>query len=127
VIAALPNGLDTALGDNGYRLSGGQRQRLALARAWLRDCPIVVLDEVLQGLDTATARRLRQKLTQWGAQRTMLTITHSLQHLQQMDQIYVLQQGEVVEQGTIQELLAKQDGMFYQMWQLERQQIGVAV
>ncbi len=66
VIAALPEGLDTALGDNGYRLSGGQRQRLALARAWLRDCPIVVLDEIFQGLDVRTASILRRRIAQWG-------------------------------------------------------------
>lgn len=127
VVAALPHGLDTPLGDNGYRLSGGQRQRLALAQAWLRDCPIVVLDEVFQGLDVRTAGILQQRFHQWGQGRTMLYITHSLQHLQQMDCIYVLQQGQIVEQGTAQTLLAQRDSMFYQMWQLERQQIGTAL
>lgn len=126
VVAALPHGLDTPLGDNGYRLSGGQRQRLALARAWLRDCPIVVLDEVFQGLDVRTAKILQQRFHRWGRGRTMLYITHSLQHLQQMDCIYVLQQGQIVEQGTAQTLLAQEDSVFYQMWQLERQQIGAA-
>lgn len=76
VIAALPEGLQTYLGDDGYRLSGGQRQRLALARAWLRDCPVVVLDEVFQGLDSITAGRLRDNLEQWGQGRTMLYISH---------------------------------------------------
>ena len=127
VIAALPESLDTALGDNGYRLSGGQRQRLALARAWLRDCPIVVLDEIFQGLDVRTASILRRRIAQWGKGRTLLYITHSLQNLEQLDCIYVLEQGNLIEQGTAQTLLKQEDGIFYQMWQLERQQIGAAV
>lgn len=127
VIAALPEGLDTALGDNGYRLSGGQRQRLALARAWLRDCPIVVLDEIFQGLDVRTASILRRRIAQWGKGRTLLYITHSLQNLEQLDCIYVLEQGNLIEQGTAQTLLKQEDGIFYQMWQLERQQIGAVV
>ena len=126
VIAALPEGLDTALGDNGYRLSGGQRQRLALARAWLRDCPIVVLDEIFQGLDVRTASILRRRINQWGEGRTLFYITHSLQNLEQLDCIYVLEQGTLIEQGTAQTLLQQEDGIFYQMWQLERQQIGAA-
>lgn len=66
VAATLPDGLDTYIGDNGYRLSGGQRQRVALARAWLRDCPVVILDEIFQGLDTITAAQIRHNLEQWG-------------------------------------------------------------
>jgi len=125
VVAALPQGLDTNLGDNGFRLSGGQRQRLALARLWLRNCPIVVLDELFQGLDTLTAQTLRQHLAEWGKGRTIITITHSLQHLQTMDCVYVLQQGQVVEQGTVDALLKNQNGFFYQMWRLEREQLTV--
>ena len=125
VIAALPEGLQTYLGDDGYRLSGGQRQRLALARAWLRDCPVVVLDEVFQGLDSITAGRLRDNLEQWGQGRTMLYISHSMQHLQKIDRIYVLEKGQIVEQGTADELLHKKNSRFYRMWELERQQIAV--
>lgn len=125
VIAALPEGLQTYLGDDGYRLSGGQRQRLALARAWLQDCPVVVLDEVFQGLDAITAGRLRDNLERWGQGRTMLYITHSMQHLQKMDRIYVLEKGQIVEQGTADELLHKKNSRFYQMWELEQQQIAV--
>lgn len=127
VIAALPEGLDTALGDNGYRLSGGQRQRLALARAWLRDCPIVVLDEIFQGLDVHTASIVQQRIAQWGEKRTIIYITHSLQNLERMDCIYVLEKGKLVEQGTLQTLLEQKKGIFYQMWQLERQQIDAAM
>lgn len=125
VITALPEGLQTYLGDDGYRLSGGQRQRLALARAWLRDCPVVVLDEVFQGLDAITAGRLRDNLERWGQGRTMLYITHSMQHLQKMDRIYVLEKGQIVEQGTADELLHEKNSRFYRMWELERQQIAV--
>ena len=124
VLQALPEGMDTHIGDNGYRLSGGQRQRIALARTWLRDCPIVVLDEIFQGLDGITASVLRQHLQQWSAGRTVIYITHSLQQLQSLDCIYVLQQGNIVEQGKADTLLQRQDSVFYQMWQLERQQIA---
>lgn len=67
VAATLPDGLDTYIGDNGYRLSGGQRQRVALARAWLRDCPVVILDEIFQGLDSITAAQIRHKSGTMGA------------------------------------------------------------
>lgn len=123
VVAALPSGLDTDIGDNGFRLSGGQRQRIALARAWLRDCPFVVLDEIFQGLDAITVEHLRQHLAQWGKNRTIIYITHSLQHLQDLDCIYVLQKGELIEQGTVDDLLQQTHSTFYQMWQIERQQI----
>ena len=119
----MPDGLDTYIGDNGYRLSGGQRQRVALARAWLRDCPVVILDEIFQGLDTITAAQIRQNLEQWGRGRTMIYITHTVQQLQTMEQIYVLQQGVIVEQGTADTLLQQQNSIFYQMWLLERQQL----
>ena len=124
VVTALPDGMDTMLGDNGYRLSGGQRQRLALARIWLRDCPIVILDEIFQGQDAITAEQLRAHLRKWGAGRTLIYITHSLQHLQELDCVYVLQHGDIVEQGTAEVLLQQKDSIFYQMWQLERQQLG---
>ena len=124
VVAALPDGLDTMLGDNGYRFSGGQRQRLALARIWLRACPIVILDEIFQGQDAITAERLRAHLREWGQGRTLIYITHSLQHLQELDCVYVLQHGDIVEQGTAEVLLQQKDSIFYQMWQLERQQLG---
>lgn len=123
VAATLPDGLDTYIGDNGYRLSGGQRQRVALARAWLRDCPVVILDEIFQGLDTITAGQIRRNLEQWGQGRTMIYITHTVQQLQTMEQIYVLQQGVIVEQGTADTLLQQQNSIFHQMWLLERQQL----
>ncbi len=123
VTDALPDGLDTYLGDGGYRLSGGQRQRLSLARAWLRDCPVVVLDELFQGIDPATASVLRAHLEEWSRGRTVIHITHSLSHLQRMDRIYVLQNGTVAEAGTMHELLERR-GLFYQMWRLEREEIG---
>ena len=84
----------------------------------------MVLDEIFQGLDSITASVLRQHLQQWSAGRTVIYITHSLQHLQSLDCIYVLQQGNIVEQGKADTLLQRQDSIFYQMWQLERQQIA---
>ncbi len=97
---------------------------MALARIWLRDCPIVILDEIFQGQDAITAEQLRAHLRKWGAGRTLIYITHSLQHLQELDCVYVLQHGDIVEQGTAEVLLQQKDSIFYQMWQLERQQLG---
>ena len=85
----------------------------------------LVLDEVFQGLDSITAGRLRDNLEQWGQGRTMLYISHSMQHLQKIDRIYVLEKGQIVEQGTADELLHKKNSRFYRMWELERQQIAV--
>ena len=97
---------------------------MALARIWLRACPIVILDEIFQGQDAITAERLRAHLREWGQGRTLIYITHSLQHLQELDCVYVLQHGDIVEQGTAEVLLQQKDSIFYQMWQLERQQLG---
>lgn len=122
VVEDLPQGLETILGENGFRLSGGQRQRIALARLYLQDRPILLLDEAMQGLDNITAKHLTKKLTQWGKEKTIIQITHSLQYLEDVDCIYVLEDGRIVEAGTRQELLVRK-GKFYQMDQLERQRL----
>lgn len=118
VAAALPQGLDTLLGQNGQALSGGQRQRIALARVFLKDAPFLVLDEPTVGLDAITEQEIMATLQAVMGGRTTLWVTHRLQGLEAVDFILVLDEGRIVEQGTQDELLAKR-GIFYRLWQLQ--------
>ena len=118
-VRSLPAGLDTPLGEGGMKLSGGQRQRVALARLFLRDYDIIILDEATQGLDTLTAAELLQEIQRWSLNKTVITITHSLAELQDQQHIVVLDHGRVAEAGSKAQLLA-QDGMFARMWAMEK-------
>jgi ATP-binding cassette subfamily C protein CydC len=104
-IAALPDGYDTWAGETGVRLSGGQARRIAIARALLRDAPVLLLDEPTEGLDAATERALMDALRSLMAGRTVLMITHRAAALADMDRVLVLDAGRIVEQGTHRELL----------------------
>lgn len=104
----LPQGLDTNIGDNGSSLSGGQRQRLAIARALLCDAPFLILDEATSALDTESERHIQDALNVLQKNRTCVVIAHRLSTIENADKIVVMEQGELVEQGNHQELLAKQ-------------------
>jgi subfamily B ATP-binding cassette protein MsbA len=105
-IQALPRGFDTLVGDRGILLSGGQRQRLAIARAMLKDAPILILDEATSALDTEAEGHIQQALAALMANRTTLVIAHRLSTIEHVDRVVVLEHGCVVEQGTHRELLA---------------------
>jgi subfamily B ATP-binding cassette protein MsbA len=105
-IDQLPEGLDTQVGENGVLLSGGQRQRLAIARALLKDAPVLVLDEATSALDTESERHIQAALDQVMKGRTTLVIAHRLSTIEKADLILVMDQGRIVERGTHQELLA---------------------
>ncbi len=107
-IQQLPQGYDTVIGERGVRLSGGQAQRLALARAFLRDAPLVLLDEPTAHLDRASEARLQEALERWTRGRTTLVIAHRLRTIQWVDRVVVLEDGALVEQGTPAELLQRQ-------------------
>ena len=105
-IQALPKGFETIVGDRGVLLSGGQRQRLAIARAMLKDAPILILDEATSALDTEAERHIQAALQELMQERTTLVIAHRLSTIENADRILVLQDGRIVEQGRHDELLA---------------------
>ena len=107
----LPEGLNTNVGERGILLSGGQRQRIAIARAFLKDAPILILDEATSALDTESERRIQDALATLMQGRTTLVIAHRLSTVESADKIIVLKDGSVLEQGTHSELL-KLDGHF---------------
>jgi thiol reductant ABC exporter CydC subunit len=118
-ILALPQGYDTLIGEQGLRLSGGERQRLAIARALLKDAPILLLDEPTANLDALTEREVLATLRAIASNRAMLMITHRLAGLEDVDEIIVLNAGRVVERGRHADLLQR-DGLYRRMWELQR-------
>jgi ATP-binding cassette subfamily B protein len=105
-LMSLPDGYDTVVGERGYRFSGGEKQRLAIARAVLRDPPVLVLDEATSALDTQTELAVQQAIDAASAGRTTVTIAHRLSTIRDADEIVVLDQGQIAERGTHAELLA---------------------
>jgi ATP-binding cassette subfamily B protein len=107
LVERLPDGLDTMVGERGYRFSGGEKQRIAIARTILRNPPILVLDEATSALDTETERQVQAALERLAEGRTTIAIAHRLSTVADADQIVVLDRGEIVERGTHEELLAR--------------------
>lgn len=116
VIAALPDGLDTLIGERGVRLSGGQKQRLAIARIFLKNPPILILDEATSALDTETERAIQQSLAELSAGRTTLVIAHRLATITNADRIVVVEQGRIAEMGSHAELLGRDQGRYQRLY-----------
>ena len=118
-----PQGLYTLVVQRGIKLSGGQRQRIAIARAILKDAPILILDEATSALDSESERHVQAALETLMQGRTSLVIAHRLSTIEKADRIVVMQKGEIVETGTHRELLAK-DGVYAQLHHIQFSNAG---
>lgn len=115
-ISSLPNGYNTKLGEAGVKVSGGQKQRIAIARALLKDAPIIILDEATSHSDIENERKIQRALDHLLADKMTIIIAHRLHTIKEADCIYVFDKGEIIEQG-MHEALQEQRGRYYQMWQ----------
>jgi ATP-binding cassette subfamily B protein len=114
-ISALPAGYQTVVGEAGATLSGGERQRIAIARAILKDAPIVLLDEATSAIDATNERLVQAALRELVAGKTLIVVAHRLATIRSADQILVVDRGQVVERGTHDELLGR-DGLYTHLW-----------
>jgi len=119
----LPNGLNTRVGEGGGKLSGGQKQRISIARALLKDAPIVLLDEATASLDPENEIYIQQAIQELVKSKTVIVIAHKLTTIQRANQILVLENGKIAEQGTHNELLSK-NRIYHRMWTLQQQSGG---
>lgn len=122
-VSRLPQGYDTPIGENGAKLSGGERQRISIARALLKDAPIVLLDEATASLDVENETKIQEALSRLLAGKTVLVIAHRMRTVEAVDKVVVLKDGTVAEEGTPAELMEK-DGLFRHMVELQKQSAG---
>ena len=118
-ITDLPDGYDTMVGERGMKLSGGQRQRIAIARAILKDAPILILDEATSALDSESERLIQDSLKQLMKGKTVIAIAHRLSTIAHMDRLIVMKDGEIVEDGTHDELLKIKKGHYAHLWSMQ--------
>ena len=124
-IMSLENGFNTLVGERGVKLSGGQRQRIAIARAILKNSKILILDEATSALDSITEKEIQKALENLMQNKTVIAIAHRLSTLNIMDRIIVIDKGIIVEDGTKEELLNIENGLFKKMWNMQKNGIIV--
>lgn len=118
-IEDMPDKYDTIVGERGLKLSGGQRQRIAIARAFLKDAPILILDEATSALDSETEIQIQKSLEKLIIGRTAVVIAHRLSTLRNMDKIVVIDKGEIIEIGNHKQLIKNKKGLYYKLWQMQ--------
>ena len=124
LLARLPDGLETQVGERGLKLSGGEKQRVAIARAIVKDPSVLILDEATSSLDSISEQAIQMALDNVSQQRTTLVIAHRLSTVIDADRIYVLDAGRIVESGTHDQLLAAH-GQYHQLWQIQQEQTEI--
>jgi ABC-type multidrug transport system fused ATPase/permease subunit len=112
-------GYDSLVGERGVKLSGGQRQRVAIARAILKDAPILVLDEATSALDSESERAIQESLESLMQGKTVLAIAHRLSTIAHMDRLIIMHEGQIIEEGTHEELLKLKDGHYARLWSMQ--------
>ena len=122
-IMALPNGFDTVVGEGGGTLSGGEKQRVSIARAILKDAPIIILDEATASVDPENEHLIQQTISELTRGKTIITIAHRLATIEQADQILVVEDGKIAEHGTHQELI-RQNGVYKRFTEIREQAEG---
>jgi ATP-binding cassette subfamily B protein len=122
-IESLPKGYDTEIGERGVMLSGGQKQRISIARALMKDAPLLILDDCLSAVDARTEKQIISNLKEYLKGRTSILITHRIFSLLNFDKIIVLEEGEIIEEGRHEELLQKK-GAYYKMYLRQQQEDG---
>ena len=118
-IIELPEQYESMVGERGVKLSGGQKQRVAIARAFLKNAPILLLDEATSSLDSITENDIQEALHQVMSNRTTIAIAHRLSTLKNMDRILVFEQGQIIEDGSLESLLKNKNSRFHQLWQMQ--------
>ena len=123
LLQKLPKGYDTEIGENGSQLSGGERQRISIARAFLKNAPIILLDEATASLDVENETMIQTALSRLIKNKTVIVIAHRMRTVAGADKIIVLSEGQMAEEGTAEELL-KQDGIYAEMVRLQTRSQG---
>lgn len=118
-ISELPDGYASLVGERGVKLSGGQKQRIAIARAFLKNSPVLVLDEATSALDSVTEKNIQTGLQELMAGKTTIAIAHRLSTLKNMDRILVFDQGNIIQDGSLEALLSDKEGPFYALWKMQ--------
>ena len=118
-VQELPQKYDTKIGENGVLLSGGERQRISIARAILKDAPIIFLDESTSSVDADNETKLQEALSNLVKNKTVIVIAHRLRTVENADKIIVLRDGKLIEEGTSKQLIDKK-GEFYKLWKLQK-------
>src|SRR5262249_34122209 len=125
-IAGLPHGYATRVGERGVKLSGGQRQRLCIARAFLKDPPVLILDEATSDRDAESEFRVQQALSELMKGRTVLVIAHRLATVKDADRVVVVHDGRIAEMGRHDELMAREDGIYRRLADLQSLDVSLA-